>query len=129
MKKIACLFVPFLMLSLFFVGCAPRQKYYYGNYSQTLYSLQKEMSEDALERHTEELEKIIMVSERRSTPVPPGINAELGYFYYKAGSPEKALPLFQAEAAIYPESRPFMDRLISNLGLGEKSQDQKTVSK
>lgn len=117
MKKSITTFLCALLAGLFFVGCAPQAMYYYGNYSQTLYSFKKTMNEKTLTRHTQELEKIIKESKKRNLPVPPGIYAELGYIHYKAKKTKDAAALFQKESALYPESRVFMDRLIKNMDM------------
>jgi hypothetical protein len=113
MKRRSFLFAG-LLASIIFVGCASQQRMYnYGNYSQTLYSFEKNKNEETMLIHKQELEKIIAESESKNLPVPPGIYAELGYIYLKANkkSPE-AIKLFQAEATLYPESKYFMERLI-----------------
>lgn len=102
-----------LLVSILFAGCAPQSMYNYGNYSQTLYSFEKNQNEETLLIHKQELEKIIAESEAKNLPVPPGIYAELGYINLKANqkSPE-AIKLFQVEAQLYPESKHLMERLI-----------------
>jgi hypothetical protein len=44
---------------------------------------------------------------------PPGYYAHLGYLYFETGNPERALDSFQNEKGLFPESQPYMDRLIS----------------
>jgi hypothetical protein len=99
---------------IFLVGCATQsQRYYFGDYSQTLYKEAKNQNDDSLLKHKQELEKIITESEKRKLPVPPGIYAELGYLELKANNQSEAIKLFQKESEIYPESKLFMDRLIN----------------
>ena len=135
MKRNFCLFVVFLT-SIFFAGCMPQKMYHYGNYSQTLYSLEKNQSEEALINHKQELEKVISESEVRNLPVPPGIYAELGYINLKANNSQEAIRLFQTESQLYPESKHLMDRLIQSakakesaeLNVSELSTSKNTVS-
>ena len=102
-----------IMTSIFSTGCMPqKQLYYFGKYSQTLYSLEKNQTEEALNNHKQELESVISGSEVRNLPVPPGILAELGYINLKANNSQEAIRLFKAESQLYPESKHFMDRLI-----------------
>lgn len=42
----------------------------------------------------------------------PGLIAELGYLYMEAGSPEKAISLFNREKRNWPEAAYFMDVMI-----------------
>ncbi|WP_321413627.1 DUF4810 domain-containing protein [uncultured Desulfobacter sp.] len=99
-------------LCLAMIGCAGKEMYYFGDYSQTLYSLEKDQNETALVAHQQELEKIITESDKQNTPVPPGIYAELGFILIQKNQPKEAIPLFQAEAKQYPESSILMKRLV-----------------
>ena len=95
-------------------GCAPKKMYYFGNYSNTLYSFEKNQNDESLLKHKQELETIITESESKALPVPPGIYAELGYINLKSNNSKEAIRLFQAESQLYPESRLLMDRLIQS---------------
>lgn len=86
--------------------------YYFGNYSETLYQYEKNQTKKSMLNHQHELQKIIEKSKQKNIPVPPGIYAELGYMTLKQNKTKEAVQLFQAEAAAYPESKIFMDRLI-----------------
>ena len=111
-----------LYLGVFFIvlcclaatGCTPQKMYYFGDYSKTLYSLEKNQDEESLLKHKQGLETIISESETRNLPVPPGIYAELGYINLKSNNSKEAIRLFQAESQLYPESRHLMDRLIQS---------------
>jgi len=121
MKRKKILFVA-LTISIFIAGCTPQKMYYLGDYSQTLYSLEKNQTEEALINHKQELEKILIESEARNLPVPPGIYAELGYINLKANNSQKAITLFQTESQLYPESQHLMDRLIQSVQAKENSE-------
>ena len=108
-------------ISIFFAGCAPKQTYYFGNYSQTLYALEKFQNEETLIKHKQELEKIISESQVKNLAVPPGIYAELGYIYLKENKTKKAVTLFETESQLYPESKHLMDRLIQSAKAKEGS--------
>ncbi len=113
MNRKLIIFIVFLT-SIFFTGCMPKQMYYYGNYSKTLYAFENNQSEKTLVNHKQELEKIISESEVRNLSVPPGIYAELGYINLKANNSKEAIRLFQTESQLYPESKHLMDRLIKS---------------
>ena len=69
-----------IILILAIVGCATSNtNYYWGNYSETLYNLKKDPGDDSLNKHIEELKRIISESKDKELRVPPGIHAELGY--------------------------------------------------
>lgn len=129
--KISSFLFAGLLSSILLAGCAPHQGMYnYGNYSQTLYSFEKNQNEKTLQNHKKELEKIITDSEVKNLPVPPGIYAELGFINFKANKKaSEAIKLFQAEAQLYPESKYLMDRLIMSANKKEKSKSDLSISK
>ena len=100
------------ILCLSMIGCAEKKMYYFGDYSQTLYSFEKNQDEASLVAHQQVLEKIITESGKQNTPVPPGIYAELGFILIKKNQPKEAIYFFQAEAKQYPESEILMKRLV-----------------
>jgi hypothetical protein len=114
--KLRTIFVLILVFTL--GGCAtPGVKYYWGNYSETLYTLKAKPSAEAEQRHIDELLKIISKSDEKGFRVPPGVQAELGFRYAQQGDAEKASGHFQAELAAYPESRLFIEKMQ---GMGSK---------
>ena len=118
-EKLTLIFA--ICISIFFAGCAPKQAYYFGNYSKTLYALEKYQNEETLIRHKQELEKIISESQVQNLAVPPGIYAELGYIYLKENKSKEAVTLFETESQLYPESKHLMDRLIQSAKAKESS--------
>ena len=109
---------------LIFTGCAPKKMYYFGNYSNTLYSFENNQNDESLLKHKQELETVITESESRNLPVPPGIYAELGYINLKSNNSKEAIRLFQAESQLYPESKHLMDRLIQSATSKENSSSK-----
>ncbi|MCG8549309.1 MAG: DUF4810 domain-containing protein [Desulfobacterales bacterium] len=73
--------------------------------------MEKNQNEAALVAHQQELEKIITESDKQKAPVPPGINAELGFILVQKNHPQEAIYFFRKEAKLYPESRILMKRL------------------
>jgi hypothetical protein len=120
MKRISLL-IAGLFVSLFFSGCAPQKMYYFGDYSETLYTFEKSQSEETFLKHKQQLDRIIAESGKRNLPVPPGIYAELGYIKQKENKSEESIKLYQTEAQLYPESKYFMDRLIQSAKATDKS--------
>lgn len=102
-------------------GCAPKQMYYWGNYSSTLYHFRKDANEEAQEKHKSELEAVVKGSQERNLRVPPGVYCELGYLLAKNGDKKQALEFFTLEKTTYPESAHFIDRLVESLYSGEKA--------
>jgi hypothetical protein len=102
----------FLTLS----GCAAvtESGYYWGGYSETYYDYIKNPSEQTLNRHVEELYKIVDYSQKKNLKVPPGIFAELGFIKAKLGADQESIAFYRQESALYPESQPFIERLIAD---------------
>ncbi len=101
------------LLAVFSIGCAPKQMYYWGDYSDTLYAYKKDSNDETLLKHMEELEKIVEESNKHDTRVPPGVYGELGYLYLKSNRVKEAIEYFNLEKQLYAESTILMDRLIS----------------
>jgi hypothetical protein len=47
--------------------------------------------------------------------LPPGFRAHLGMLYLGTGNAQRAKDLWQAERSAFPESSPYMDRLLRRL--------------
>ena len=87
--------------------------YYWGDYAATLYKYTEQPSEETLAAHVEELNHIVEVSKEKGLRVPPGIYAELGYISAKKGESDTAKAYYEIEMQNYPESQPFLERLVS----------------
>ena len=100
---------------LLLCSCATQGLYYWGKYSNTLYNYKKDFTEESLEKHIEELHNIITKSNKKNLRVPPGIYAELGYYYSLRGENQKSIKYLELEKSIYPESNEFIDSLIKSM--------------
>ena len=105
-----------LLFVLLLSGCVVTSPvgYYWGSYSKTYYTLLKDPSEKNVLAHEENLRKIVRVSETKNLKVAPGIQAELGYLISKREENQEATALYEKEVKLYPESRVFLERLISS---------------
>jgi len=102
--------------TLVFSGCATKKPMYdYDEYSETFYAMKRETSNETQAEFKNTLETIIAKSEKQSMRVPPGVYANLGYFYLKANDENKAISYFELEKSTYPEAIHFMDRLINKV--------------
>jgi hypothetical protein len=54
--------------------------------------------------------------------LPPGFRAHLGMLYLGAGNPGRANELWTAEKLAFPESTPYMDRLLARLNAPASAQ-------
>jgi hypothetical protein len=115
MKKISKITI-FILAVLFLASCTPvKPLYYWGNYSDAYYKYIKKADEKATERYKASLNTIFEQSKKLEIKVPPGINAEYGYFLLKQGNKEDARKYFNMELETYPESKIFMTRVIETL--------------
>ena len=117
MNKLSAIIFYTFLSCIIISGCAPQKMYYFGDYSQTSYICKKDLNDESLLKHKQELESIIVESEARDLPIPPGIYAELGYLNYKSNNTKEAVTLFQKEYPLYPESTHVLERLIQSAEL------------
>jgi len=108
MKRTTAVFVG-LIAAVLLTQCAPQTRFEWGNYEGSLYSFYKNPSDreaykksltDAIERG------------RAKNVIAPGLLAELGYMYLEDGDNVRAAALFREEMQLFPESRPFLTRII-----------------
>jgi hypothetical protein len=120
-KKIGLLSIT--ALSIIMSGCSaqPKTLYNYGDYSQSYYSSKREPTQESMLALQESIKRAIEnSSQSRSGRVPPGIYANLGYIYLKAGKTQEAILNFEKEKATYPESAHFMDRIINKIQVSKQ---------
>jgi len=126
MKKNFFYFLIFLMSFLFFGCAAPKKMYHWGDYSSSLYRCRKDATEENFLKHKQVLEKIVEESRKEDVKVPPGVYAELGYFYFRQSKYDDAIKYFELEKQIYPESEIFMQRLTQAARDRNKDIEKKT---
>lgn len=83
--------------------------YYWGNYSDVVYSHYNEVGDFAKQENV--LNQIVSQAKANSKPVAPGIYGHLGLVLLKQGKMSEAKAAFQQEQALYPESTVFMQFL------------------
>lgn len=114
--------VALIIVAMIITGCTtqPSPLYAYGNYNDSYYAYKKNASPEALLEFQKSIETAIENSSNsRSGRVPPGMYANLGYLYLKAGKPNDAISSFTKEKTIYPESALFMNRIINKIQVAE----------
>jgi hypothetical protein len=94
-------------------GCAGKvTTYRWGNYDEVLYAHYKAPQDR--QAYVASLKTIILAAQREGKTVPPGIYAEYGYALYEEGSTADAILYFKKERDLWPESRGFMEKMITN---------------
>jgi len=92
--------------------------YYWGKYMYTYHDLVKDPSTESRAKHQETLRDIISESQELNLRVPPGIHAELGNLLALNQEVDAAITEFNNEMELYPESRVFIERLMSGVSQG-----------
>jgi hypothetical protein len=111
-----------LILTLAVASCSSVSPggYYWGKYSYTYHDLVKNPSDDSRAKHQATLRNIISESNELNLRVPPGIHAELGNLLAFDQQDEAAIAEFNKEMKLYPESKVFIERLLSGVTQGGK---------
>lgn len=68
------------------------------------------------EQQIHEIEAHAEKARAANAQLPPGLRAHLGMLYLSVGNPGRAIELWNAEKAAFPESTPYMNRLLERLG-------------
>ena len=101
-------------------GCVQEVKkeplFIWGDYQYTSTDYGKHNEDlEVVEKHTQELEKIINESKAGDRKVAPGIYAEYAELLYKDGKKSEAKRFFLLEKNPYPESSKFMNQVVYKL--------------
>jgi hypothetical protein len=112
--------------ALWLAGCAQTSAplYMWETYprQQYAYLLHEGMSPD---QQINEIEAHAEKARAANAQLPPGLRAHLGMLYLSVGNPGRAMELWNAEKAAFPESTPYMDQLLKRLG-GSKAEPAKS---
>jgi hypothetical protein len=95
------------------LGCAPKTLYRWGGYDDALYRHYKNPQDR--DEFVAKLQAVIEEAEKTGGLVPPGCYAEYGWALYEEGRTKDAVAYFEKESTQWPESRPFMEKLIKNV--------------
>lgn len=103
-----------VLLCLLFAGCATTSKplYYWGDYQAEIYDHFKADGKGPQEQIAAMEQDLQKMSAKDMLP-PPGFHAHLGLLYIETGQTDSAQKEFQTEKTLFPESAPYMDRLLS----------------
>jgi hypothetical protein len=106
----------FLLAASVFAGCARKPLIYeWGSYEDQIYAMYSDTGKVPVEEQIQSLERDYQLARAVDKPVPPGYHAHLGYLYYQIGKVDQSLQSFETEKQLFPESKQFMDLLISRM--------------
>ncbi len=108
--------LPLACAAALLAGCqTTRPLYYWGHYEAVVYQDYAKPGKLTPEAEAKLLEEDIQRAAATGRAVHPGLYAHLGYLYYQSGNLEAARKAFVQEKTLFPESAPFMDRLLGKL--------------
>lgn len=98
------------------ISCTTQKPLYnWKGYDDAVYAYTKNSDENSTEHLIAVYEKLInKPGGTRKTP-PPGVCADYGYILIKKGEIAKGKDLLIKETILYPESKPFIDRIIKRI--------------
>ena len=100
--------------SLLLGGCvaAPKPLYQWGSYQAQVH---KHFMGESPQAQIDALEVQLSSTQGAASATPPGLHAHLGLLYSKVGRDDKMVEQFELEKAAFPESAPYMNRLLAQL--------------
>lgn len=94
-------------------GCVTTPIYQWGGYESKLYAGYKDQTK--MEELKLGLEAHVAAMDKSGQKMAPGLYAELGTLYLQSGDSVKARGMYARERDAWPESKGFMDAMITNL--------------
>lgn len=104
------------LLPFLCTGCAiggSKSLYQWGSYEDQVYAMYAEPGKVSPQEQILTLEADADKARASNRALPPGMHAHLGYLYFQSGKPDRAVAEFETESRLFPESRPYMERLIA----------------
>lgn len=105
------------LLAFLLIGCQTAQPslYQWGSYEPQVTGYFKGESP---EKQIAAMESHLRAVGAQGKQVPPGFHAHLGMLYSMGGRADQVAAHFQEEKRLFPESEPYMNRLLETLGKG-----------
>lgn len=109
---------PFALLAfaVLLTSCGTTQQLYnWKGYDDAVYAYTKNSDEKSIAELKAIYNKLINQPDGLRRMPPPGVCADYGYLLIKEGEVAKGKELLNKEIALYPESRPFIERILKRL--------------
>lgn len=105
-----------LLMCILATSCSVQKPLYnWKGYDDAVYAYTKANNEKSVENLINIYERLIKKSGGTRQVPPPGIYADYGYLLIQKGQTAKGKELLIKETELYPESKPFVDRIIKRL--------------
>ena len=106
----------FIASVVMLTACANQQGLYqWGSYEDQVYAMYSSPGKSSPDEQIAKLEADGEKARAQGRTPPPGHYAHLGYLYFQTGKLNQAVASFETEKVLFPESRPYMDRLIGRI--------------
>lgn len=98
---------------LLLTGCGPKTYYQWNGYSDKMYDYYDgKVTDEALMVY---LQSVVDEANKANKIVPPGVYADLGTMYLRAGKPQEAIQYYGLEERYWPEAKGLMTSLIQGV--------------
>jgi hypothetical protein len=95
-------------------GCQSLQPlYHWGSYEPLTYAALTQSENVSPEEQLLLLEQDLEIARAKDRSPPPGMLAYMGYLCLSLGEDERGLAYMELEQQFFPESAPFLDRLLN----------------
>jgi hypothetical protein len=109
-------FIITIFATFFLSGCVVTPTLYdWNKYNDRSYNYLKNADEMSMEGLLAVYELIINNPKGTRNVPPPGVMADYGFFLIQKNEVEKGRELLEKEMLTYPESRPFVERILNML--------------
>ena len=110
-RRLSCIVAVIIL-----TACANQHGLYqWGSYEDQVYALYSSPGKSSPDEQIAKLEADGEKARAQGRTPPPGHYAHLGYLYFQTGKLDQAVASFETEKVLFPESRPYMDRLIGRI--------------
>jgi hypothetical protein len=115
MNKRFCHLAHAICVAALLSGCvtAPATLYHWGSYEQEVYGHFKGESPQA---QVDRLEAQLQTTAAWGGTPPPGLHGMLGLLYTRLGKTDQGIAALEREKALFPESAPYINRLLARAG-------------
>lgn len=105
-----------IMAVMALVSCNTKKSLYsWYNYEDATYQYSKKRTDELKVKMMEQYLKMAQNQKGIRGVVPPGLNAEYGFFLCMEGKKEEGLNFLREEIKLYPESETYISRIIKQL--------------
>lgn len=117
----------YAIIILLMSSCSMRPAmYYWSKYNTAAFNYVANPNTKNAKALTDEYAKLIKKQVGSRHAVPPGVYADYGYLLIKSGRVTEGKEMMQKEITLYPESKPFIERAITQLNTNLNSTPNTT---